>query len=109
MENDQEPRGSSEQPLKSWTQATKASQESMAETEHAPSRMETTVGWQDNYTKWHRTLFCPNCYHDVRVDLVLRIRDIDGIAMPYYTCKRCKCQFTRKLRFQDVIDKQERI
>lgn len=113
MENDQESGGSpAGQPIKSWTQATKAHEESVAQTEHASCGLgpgEQHVAWKESYVSWFRKLFCPNCYEDGRMNLVLDIRDMGGYNMPFYTCKRCRCQFTRKPRYEDIIDKKGRI
>lgn len=108
--NDQESGGSpAGQPIKSWTQATQAHEESVASSEHASCRVESPVAWKEDFKSWFKKLFCPNCYNDVRVDLVLDIRDVGGYNMPFYTCKRCRCQFTRKPRYEDIYDKEGRI
>lgn len=110
MENDQEsrrpPAGDT---VKSWTQATQAHKESVAPTEHASCGVDAPVAWKEDFTSWFRKLYCPNCYEDGRMNLVLDIRDVGGYNMPFYTCKMCHCQFTRKPRYETIIDKEGRI
>lgn len=109
--NDQESGGPpSGETVKSWTQATQAPQEGVGEELGSPScRVDTPVAWKEDFSSWFKKLFCPNCYEDSRMNLVLDIRDVGGYNMPFYTCKRCQCQFTRKPRYQDIIDRQGRI
>lgn len=109
--NDQESRGQTTgQPVKSWTQATQKEQEVLGEElGSAPRRVGSPVAWKEDFSTWFRKLYCPNCYNDVRVDLVLNIRDVGGYNMPFYTCKRCQCQFTRKPRYENIYDKEGRI
>lgn len=109
--NDQEPRGqASGQPTKSWTQATQTQQEVLGEELGSPScGVEQTVAWKEDFSSWFRKLFCPNCHEDGRMNLVLDIRDVGGFNMPFYTCKMCHCQFTRKPRYENIIDKEDRL
>ena len=113
MNEEESGRPPSGQPIKSWTQATQTPQEGVGEElGHPTCRVDegrSCVGWREKGEIWQRKLFCPDCYNDVRVDLILGLRYINDIAMPFYTCKRCHCQFTRKLRYQDVYDKEGRI
>ena len=100
MNDDQESRGQTAQPLKTFTQTTKTPGHK------APA---SPVGWKESFESWFRKLTCPNCYNERRMDLVLDIRDVGGYNMPFYTCKQCRCQFTRKPRYENVYDNQERI
>lgn len=101
MNDHQESGGATPQPLKTVTQATKTEGEVPQET--------PVVGWAFSIRQFYKRLTCPQCGNNSRLDLILSIREINGITMPFYTCRFCKCQFTRKPRFEDVIDRQGRI
>lgn len=113
MNDNQGSRDATPEPIKTWTQTTKAPQEGVDQEVGSSScglgAGESHVVWKESYESWFRKLFCPRCGHDNRMNLVLDIRDVGGYNMPYYTCKLCHCQFTRKPRYEDVIDRQGRI